>query len=242
MSSHSFEETIERLRGISGIPGLLFADDAPSYVLGTMMASLSASRLETAYYLEGSLNPYWDTTTALNELVGTIEAVILISKWAQHPAPPKHPSMRALDAWNFGLVTLSLTNSAYCLEKSLKTLQAIERPTVAPKRDHSLRDMWSQLSVSVRHEVEEERDALPPSWQSTLESRRTIDQLLDVSDSLFVWGRYAPEIRRGTTRMIPDPLELMQVAAAIQLVCLRWPGVATPLRGRAFGETSESPL
>lgn len=241
MSSHSLEKTIEQLRGISGIPGLLFADDAPSYVLGTMMASLSASRLETAYHFEGSLNPFWDTTTALNELVGTIEGVILISKWAQHNAPVQRPSRRALDAWNLGLVTLSLTNSAYCLEKSLKTLQAIEQPTSAPKRYHSLRKMWLQLSVTVREWVEEERDALPPSWHSTSDTHRTVAELLEVSDSLFVWGRYAPEIQRGSIRKIPDPLELMQVAAAIHLVCLRWPGVATPLGGRGFGKASDSP-
>ena len=241
MPHSDLEKTYDLLRGVAHIPGLLYADDAPTYKLGMMMGALSASRLETGHYLEGSLNHHWNTTTALSEQVGTIEGVILISKWAQHKAPKGRPSQRTLDSWDLGLVMLALTNSAFCLEKALKTLQAIERPAWAPKRDHSLKQMWLRLSIASREDVERERDMLPPCWQSTSPSPyRTISELLDASDSVFVWGRYAPEIRGGTIRRIVDPLDLIQVAAAIHLVCLRSPGVATPLPDRWIGGSPTS--
>ena len=221
--------SLDRLRELSRTPGLLFADDATTYVPGTMVLLLFVNRFPSALRMEDTGNPRWDTQTALNELLGTVEGTITVYKWARSWAPVPSGTTYNPAPVELGLLTLSVMSSAICVEKALKTLLAIEHPDRPLPHAHHLKDLWEALSADTRQEVEVQRDTLPPCWQSPPDrGHRNIPSILATADSAFIWGRYVPEMR-GRSHSTIDPLVLMQVVVAIVLVCVGREGVATHL-------------
>lgn len=190
--------SLVKLRELSRTQGLLYADDASTYIPGTMVMLLLASRFQTALRIEDTGYPGWNTQTALTELFGAVEGTIAINKWARdHRSTPSgvtyHPHPIEL-----GLLTMAVMNSALCVEKALKTLLAIEHPDRRLPYHHHLKDLWETLSAETRQEVESERDTLPPCWQPPPDSDyQTISFVLATADSAFIWGRYIPEMRGG---------------------------------------------
>lgn len=215
-------------RVLAQTPGLLYANDPKTYIAGTLSTMLVVNRFSKGLFIDPNMSWRWNISTALSELPGTIEGAIILSKWERNWATLNGSTK--LDPIQVGLISSAIINSAFCVEKALKTLWAIILPSEDVPRGHSLQSLWQPLPSETKIEVENELSALPPSWQKPDNpSRDSTASMLNTSDNAFTWGRYLPELNPGSPRSTTEPLMLVQVAASILLVCLAQDGIARPL-------------
>ena len=206
---------------MSTIPHLLFADDAHTYVPGTMMALLMANRFNHQCDLGSArVNESWAVPNAITELLGTIEGAILLSKWAERTrllAEVKNDGL--LHA--LGLISTAGMTSSLCVEKAMKTLIALETTQDPTPKTHNLDALWAMLPTATQVRLEDEIASLPICWKSPPErGQRSIEAMLSISKDAFVAMRYLPEMQPTQSRSITSPLALTQVAASLFLVCI----------------------
>ena len=218
ISTGTDEEWSSRL---SNIPHLLFADDAHTYVPGTMMALLMANRFKNHCDLGGArVNESWDVGNAITELLGTIEGAILLSKWSERTLLLAEMRNGAL-LHALGLISMAGMSSSLCVEKAMKTLIALETTQDPTPKTHDLDELWAMVPTATQVRLEDEMASLPICWKSPPDrAQLSIEEMLSISKDAFVGMRYLPEMQPTQSRSITHPLSLIQVAASLFLVCI----------------------
>ena len=207
---------------MANIPHLLFADDADTYLPGTMMALLVAYRFNQRCDLGSTrVNESWDVSTALTELFGTIEGVILLGKWAERYRLLTESNNDKPHIQYLGITTLAGMTAAICVEKAMKTLIALDTVDHPTPKKHNLNELWSLIPPAPQTRLEAEMASLPVSWRSPHNhGEPNISTLLSTSKDAFVDMRYVPEMQPAQSRTITQPLAMAQIAATLFLVCI----------------------